>query len=197
VTRTAGGAATVLTRRALNRTPPTAGAAGAASHARPGDGRAPGRRAGSGPDAPYLGLWTRLQGFGHDELARLLRTVGWSGPRCSAALSTWSPPTTTWLRPLVQPVLERAQRAHAHPPAAPRPLVDGFVRAVWTITGDRGAATLVVEALDDPLPAADRAVVTEEGARLLASPPPTPPTTTSASRRTTPLVPAGRATHPL
>ena len=47
-------------------------------------------------------------------------------------------------------------------------LVDGFVRAVWTITGERGAATLVVEALDDPLTAADGAVVTEEGARLLA-----------------------------
>jgi hypothetical protein len=47
-------------------------------------------------------------------------------------------------------------------------LVDGFVRAVWTITWERGAATLVVEALDDPLTAADRAVVTEEGARLLA-----------------------------
>jgi hypothetical protein len=35
-------------------------------------------------------------------------------------------------------------------------LVDGFVRAVWTITWERGAATLVVEALDDPLTAADR-----------------------------------------
>jgi hypothetical protein len=47
-------------------------------------------------------------------------------------------------------------------------LVDGFARAVWTIVRDQGTATLVVEALDGRLPAADRAAVTEEGARLLA-----------------------------
>ena len=47
-------------------------------------------------------------------------------------------------------------------------LVGGFARAVWTVARDRGTATLVVEALGDPLPAADRAAVAEEGARLLA-----------------------------
>jgi hypothetical protein len=47
-------------------------------------------------------------------------------------------------------------------------LVDGFVRAVWTITRRPDAATLVVQALDDHLPAADRAAVAEEGTRLLA-----------------------------
>jgi hypothetical protein len=47
-------------------------------------------------------------------------------------------------------------------------LVDGFARAVWSIARDGGTATLVVEALGDPLPDADRAAVAEEGARLLA-----------------------------
>jgi hypothetical protein len=47
-------------------------------------------------------------------------------------------------------------------------LVDGFARAVWTITREGGTATLVVEALGEPLPAADRAAVAQEGARLLA-----------------------------
>jgi Winged helix DNA-binding domain len=47
-------------------------------------------------------------------------------------------------------------------------LVDGFARAVWTITRDGDTATLVVRALDGRLPAADQAAVTEEGARLLA-----------------------------
>jgi hypothetical protein len=47
-------------------------------------------------------------------------------------------------------------------------LVDGFARAVWTITREGDTATLVVEAQGDPLPAADRAAVAEEGARLLA-----------------------------
>jgi hypothetical protein len=47
-------------------------------------------------------------------------------------------------------------------------LVDGFARAVWTITRDGDTATLVVRALDGRLPAAGQAAVTEEGARLLA-----------------------------
>ena len=47
-------------------------------------------------------------------------------------------------------------------------LVDGFARAVWSVARDRDTATLVVEALGDPLPAADQAAVAEEGARLLA-----------------------------
>ena len=46
--------------------------------------------------------------------------------------------------------------------------MDGFARAVWTVAHGRGTATLVVEALGDLLPAADRAAVAEEGARLLA-----------------------------
>jgi hypothetical protein len=47
-------------------------------------------------------------------------------------------------------------------------LVDGFARAVWSIARDGGRTTLVVEALGDPLPDADRGAVAEEGARLLA-----------------------------
>jgi Winged helix DNA-binding domain len=47
-------------------------------------------------------------------------------------------------------------------------LVDGFARAVWTITREGDTATLVIEALDDPLAAADRTAIGEEGARLLA-----------------------------
>jgi hypothetical protein len=49
----------------------------------------------------------------------------------------------------------------------PTVLVDGFVHATWTLDSDRGAATLTVEPLGR-LSKADRAAVTEEGARLLA-----------------------------
>jgi hypothetical protein len=112
VTRTAGGAATVLTRRALNRT--TLGRQAllerAAMPALDMVGHLVAVQA-QEPDAPYLGLWTRLDGFGQDELTRLLeerRVV-----RSSLLRGTQHLVTATdypWLRPLVQPVLERARR---------------------------------------------------------------------------------------
>jgi Winged helix DNA-binding domain len=113
VTRTAGGAATVLTQRVLNRTilqrqllleRSGMPALEAIRHL-------VGVQA-QEPDAPYLGLWTRLEGFGHDALTRLLeeRMVVWSsvlrGTQHLVRAEDYP-----WLRPLVQPVLERAQRA--------------------------------------------------------------------------------------
>ncbi len=46
-------------------------------------------------------------------------------------------------------------------------LVDGFVHGAWKIARRRGGATLTIE-LFKPLAEADRAAVTEEGAKLLA-----------------------------
>jgi Winged helix DNA-binding domain len=63
------------------------------------------------PDAPYLGLWTRLEGFSHDALTRLLEdrlVVRSSVLRGTQHLVTAA--DYPWLRPLVQPVLERIQR---------------------------------------------------------------------------------------
>ena len=45
-------------------------------------------------------------------------------------------------------------------------LVDGFARGTWTITRQRGTATLRIEPFA-PLPTPDRIAVAEEGARLL------------------------------
>jgi Winged helix DNA-binding domain len=45
-------------------------------------------------------------------------------------------------------------------------LVDGFVRGTWTITRQRGTATLRIAPFA-PLPTQDRIAVAEEGARLL------------------------------
>jgi hypothetical protein len=112
LTRTAGGAAPILTRRALNRA--TVGRQGllerAAMPALDMVGHLVAVQA-QEPDAPYLGLWTRLRDFHQDELARLLedrRVVRSSVLRATQHLVTAD--DYLWLRPLVRPVLERVQR---------------------------------------------------------------------------------------
>src|SRR6476620_5106553 len=58
------------------------------------------------PNAPYVGLWTRLIGFRHEELAALLtarRVVRGSLQRATVHLVTTRDYLT--LRPLIQPVL--------------------------------------------------------------------------------------------
>jgi hypothetical protein len=61
------------------------------------------------PNAPYVGLWTRLAGFHPDELARLLtqrRAV--RTPLMRATIHLVSARDCLALRPLLQPVLERS-----------------------------------------------------------------------------------------
>jgi len=112
VTRRAGGPATVLTRRALNRTTLSRQALleRAATPALDMVGQLVAVQA-QEPDAPYLGLWTRLEAFAHDELARLLedrRVVRSTVLRGTQHLVRGD--DYLWLRPLVQPVLERVWR---------------------------------------------------------------------------------------
>ncbi|MGH6653990.1 MAG: DNA glycosylase AlkZ-like family protein, partial [Actinocrinis sp.] len=62
-------------------------------------------------DPPYVGLWTRLEEFEHDELARLLterRAV--RGGMMRATLHVVGAEDFRALRPVLQPALDRAQR---------------------------------------------------------------------------------------
>jgi hypothetical protein len=112
VTRRAGAAATVLTRRALNRTTLRRQALleRAAMPALDMVGQLVAVQA-QEPDAPYLGLWARLEAFTHDQLARLLedrRVVRSTVLRATQHLVRAD--DYRWLWPLLRPVLERVWR---------------------------------------------------------------------------------------
>jgi hypothetical protein len=60
------------------------------------------------PNAPYVGLWTRLDGFRPDELAQLIqRRDAVRTPLMRTTLHLVTAPDCLALRPLLQPVLER------------------------------------------------------------------------------------------
>jgi hypothetical protein len=63
-------------------------------------------------DPPYLGLWSRVEGFTHGVLTTLLyeRAVV-RGPALRATQHLLCAEDFLWLRPLVQPVLERGRQA--------------------------------------------------------------------------------------
>src|ERR687890_2341045 len=63
------------------------------------------------PYAPYFGLWSRLEGFRHDDLASAIEQR--AAVRMALMRSTIHLVTAgdcLWLRPLVQPAIERGHR---------------------------------------------------------------------------------------
>ena len=67
---------------------------------------------GQEPNWPYVGLWTRLDDFRHDDLTSLLhdRSVV-RGPLLRSTQHLVSAEDFLWLRPLVQPILDRTLRS--------------------------------------------------------------------------------------
>jgi hypothetical protein len=128
------------------------------------------------PSPPYVGLWTRLEGFRPDELGRLIterRAVRIALMRNTVHLV--SAQDCLALRPLMQPVLNRTRciageyrkaltSKYGMVPAAF--LTGGFVRGTWKTGRSRGRATLEIKPFE-PLAKEHRATLAEEGERLL------------------------------
>lgn len=64
------------------------------------------------PDPPYIGLWSRLTRFARDDLTALMtdrsvvRGTFWRGTQHTVSAADYG-----WMRPLVQPMLEKLQRS--------------------------------------------------------------------------------------
>ena len=66
---------------------------------------------GQEPNWPYVGLWTRLEGFRHDDLASLLRDRGVvRGPLIRGTQHLVGAEDFLCVRPLIRPVLDRCRR---------------------------------------------------------------------------------------
>lgn len=90
------------------------------------------------PNSPYVGLWTRLEGFRAEELGQLLidrRAVRIALMRSTIHLVTAR--DCLALRPLVQPVLDRELRGSAHGRSLEGVAIDEIVAAGRTLVDER------------------------------------------------------------
>jgi Winged helix DNA-binding domain len=90
------------------------------------------------PDAPYVGLWTRLGDFEPDELARSIidRQVV-RAPLMRATIHLVSARDYSWLRPVIQPVLARAFAGSPFRRELEGANIDGVLAAGRTLMEDR------------------------------------------------------------
>jgi hypothetical protein len=66
---------------------------------------------GQDPELPYIGLWNRIDGFAHDELTRLLADRAVVRATLFRGTQHLLPtPDYRWIRPLLQPLLDRMGR---------------------------------------------------------------------------------------
>ncbi|MGW5671325.1 winged helix DNA-binding domain-containing protein [Micromonospora sp. NPDC003776] len=112
------------------------------------------------PAAPYLGLWSRVAGFDHDDLTGLLtRRQAVRATTVRGTLHVTAADDYRWLRPLLQPLMLRLQRQFMGRATAGVDLQELAAQAVALLAGEPLSRTRLRELLARRWPDRDRSAL--------------------------------------